>query len=348
MAVSAETKVGVFVIIGLALLLAGTLIVEDVNPFRRGYVLKAYFDSVEGLMPGNVVTMAGVECGKVKEMGFVENRVEVVLQIDEGTIVREDSVATVAMQTVLGGKKIALTMGTPDQPALEPGDVMTSEETLSIGDFAAAMAKELTEFFDENAPTLSRVVSNIEEISNDLKEGKGTRGKVLTDEELYNEAVKVIATLSDVGERAQKILDEEGTKLSQIVDDMAEIASQIRDGEGTIGRLLWDDEPYQNILQASQDLKEVIASAKELISGRTEELESFVAAGPKIFEAAEKLQALVTKLDEGTGTRGLLINDPSLYEEAKALIAEIRGAVEDIRGQIPAASLAGLALGVAK
>ena len=129
MAVSAETKVGMFVIVGLALLLAGTLIVEDINPFRRGYVLKAHFDSVEGLMPGNVVTMAGVECGKVKEMSFVENRVEVVLQIDEGTVVRKDSVATVAIQTVLGGKKIALTMGSPDQPALEPRGRKRSEDT---------------------------------------------------------------------------------------------------------------------------------------------------------------------------------------------------------------------------
>jgi len=205
MAVSAETKVGVFVIVGLALLLAGTLIVEDVNPFRRGYTLKAYFQTVEGLLPGNVVTLAGVECGKVKEMGFVDNRVEVVLQIDEGTIVREDSIATVAIQTVLGGKKIALTMGTPDEPALEPGDVITSEEALSIGDFATAMAEQVTEFFDENAPKLSTAFSNIEEISNDVKEGKGTLGKVLTDEELYDKAVKVIATLSDVGERAQKI-----------------------------------------------------------------------------------------------------------------------------------------------
>jgi len=346
MAVSAETKVGVFVIVGLALLLAGTLIVEDVNPFRRGYVLKTYFDSVEGLMPGNVVTLAGVECGKVKGMRLADGRVEVLLQINEGTIVRSDSVATVAIQTVLGGKKIALTMGSQKRPALEPGDTILSEETKGIGDLATELTQRLADFLDESAPKASTILSNLEEASNDLREGKGTLGRLLTDEALYDDAAKAISTLSAAGEKLDKIMEEKGPEITRIIEDLAEVTSHIRAGEGTLGKLLLDDEPYQNILEASRDLKEITTIAKDLAEERTGDLESFLAAGPKILEAADKLKQFIDSIDEGEGTMGLLLNDPSLYNEAKALVAEIRGAVEDIREQAPAASFVGLVLGV--
>jgi len=341
MAVSTETKVGVFVIVGLALLLAGTLIVEDINPFRRGYTLKAYFSTVEGLMPGNVVTMAGVECGKVKDMRLSDGRVEVILQIDEGTAIPGDSVASVAIQTVLGGKKVALKMGSLDTPPLKPGDIVQSEDVLSITDLATELVRKLDDLMNENAPKVTEIVSNFEELSNDLKAGKGLLGKVLTDEALYNDVVEVAAT-------ARKIMDEEGPKFAQVVDDLAEITSQVREGEGAIAKLLRDDEAYQNLLQASRDLREVTAIARELASEKTEDLEALLAAGPKIYEAAETLHKFIDEMDKGEGTLRLLLEDPSLYNEAKALVTEVRGAVEDIREQVPAATFITLVGGVAQ
>ncbi len=366
MALSTETRVGVFVIIGLALLLVGTLIVEDVNPFGKGYMLRAYFSSVEGLTVGNVVTMAGVECGKVKEMRLLPTGVEVFLDIREGTIVREDSKATIAIQTVLGGKKVAMTMGSPDKPRLTAGDEIETEPIHGLTDIAvglggdlealvaaidhnqAEISRRLVHFLDENSGKVSNTLSNIEEITGNLRSGKGTVGKILSDESFYDEMVETVASIRRTSARAEEIMGKNEAKLSQVVSNVADITEQIQTGKGTLGALIYDEELYRNIASASDDLGGLAESAKKIFSESSEQLQAFAEAGPEFLEAAKHLRSLTQKMAEGEGTLGLLASDDSLYDEAKKMLAEIRGAVADMREQIPAASFMTFALRAAQ
>ena len=62
--------VGIFVIIGLTLLMWLSLEVEGVAFGVKTYTLQAEFDDVLGLSPGNPVTFRGVEIGKVGPLGI--------------------------------------------------------------------------------------------------------------------------------------------------------------------------------------------------------------------------------------------------------------------------------------
>jgi len=65
-------------------------------------------------------------------------------------------------------------------------------------------------------------------ISEDLRRGRGTAGRLLTDEALYNEARAAIA------------------RLNRAVDDISGITADIRSGRGTAGKLLTDEALYND------------------------------------------------------------------------------------------------------
>jgi phospholipid/cholesterol/gamma-HCH transport system substrate-binding protein len=84
-------------------------------------------ESVSGLSRDNVVKYQGVDVGRVREIGFDPARVgevRLLLQIDEGTPLRQDTVATLETQGLTGLAFINLTGGSSDAPLLEarPGE----------------------------------------------------------------------------------------------------------------------------------------------------------------------------------------------------------------------------------
>ncbi len=94
MKLSRDMKVGMFFFVGIIILV---VLIERIgwDLFEKGYMLKTYFKSVSGLKRGDQVKLAGVDVGKVSDIGFVQGRVEVQMSLKEGTPVRADSVATI-------------------------------------------------------------------------------------------------------------------------------------------------------------------------------------------------------------------------------------------------------------
>lgn len=115
--------VGVFVI-GLAFaLVAVVLWLGGGGPGREYEEYVVYMEeSVSGLTRDNVVKYHGVDVGRVHEIGLDPERGEAVrllLQIETGTPVRQDTVATLETQGLTGLAYINLKGGSPDVPLLE-------------------------------------------------------------------------------------------------------------------------------------------------------------------------------------------------------------------------------------
>lgn len=120
--------VGVFVV---ALAFAFTAIVLWLGGGKPGREYDEYLvymhESVSGLSPDNVVKYVGVDVGRVHEIGLASGGrgpVRLVLQIEKGTPVREDTYATLESQGLTGLAYINLKGGSPDSPLLEarPGE----------------------------------------------------------------------------------------------------------------------------------------------------------------------------------------------------------------------------------
>lgn len=79
---------------------------------------------------------------------------------------------------------------------------------------------------------LGETMANLRDITTRLKDGEGTLGRLLTDEELYE-------------------------KTRSAMDDLSAIAEQARSGEGTLGRLLTEDDLYEDFRASMENIRSI-------------------------------------------------------------------------------------------
>lgn len=121
--------VGVFVLGLGAALIAGVLWLSSGGAYRKAYdTYQTYIDeSVSGLSRDAPVRYRGVEVGRVRRMALAPAHVEQVqltLDIEHGTPVKQDTVAVLRVQGLTGIAYVELSGGSQDSPALEarPGE----------------------------------------------------------------------------------------------------------------------------------------------------------------------------------------------------------------------------------
>lgn len=264
-----ETRLGMFV--GMALI-ATFIILETVGGlevFKRGYRIHAFFNSVQELTVGAPVKMAGVPIGRVERIAFADDKVKVTMKIDPSVPVKTDSKATIKFTGLMGQNFVAIDFGSPDAPRVENNATIASAE---LPDFAAIMTKldnvatgvenltksftgekidnllgPLVDFVKQNREPLSAAIENIRTISGQISEGKGTVGKLIFDEALYNSA---LATVTNIQETAGE------ARLT--VAEAHKIASRINAGEGALGKLLTDDAIYRDAAASAANLREIL------------------------------------------------------------------------------------------
>src|SRR4051812_29072968 len=126
-------RVGLFFILGMALIwvtfetLSGGKIFKD-----KGYTLIAGFTSLKSLKEGDEVRMAGVKIGEVQRTQLAGRRAEAILRIDSTVHIKNDAVATIAMQGLIGTNTISIDLGTPTAPDLPAGAEIKTIESADL------------------------------------------------------------------------------------------------------------------------------------------------------------------------------------------------------------------------
>ncbi len=82
MGFSAEKKVGLVFFLGIALLAVFTIMLTDINIFKKQYSFDVFFETVGGLERGDKVTLGGMVVGEVKALKYERGKIRVTLNID--------------------------------------------------------------------------------------------------------------------------------------------------------------------------------------------------------------------------------------------------------------------------
>ncbi len=267
-----SARVGLFFLLGLALIwvtfeaLSGNALDSD-----KSYELTARFATIKELKSGDEVRMAGVAVGIVKETRLNGRFAEAVLQISDTVDVPSDSVATIAMSGLLGSNYVSLTLGAGEAPTIEPGSVLRSQDTpdlntvvSQIGEVGRKVEQALSQFtgalgtdgssdslmgklgtmVDENGSRIATITTNLEVVSQRLKDGEGTLGKLLSDDAGYTELIAAIEEIRGAAAEARTFMS-----------DAQGLVAQVKEGNGTLGTLLYDDSIAENIRVTSENLK---------------------------------------------------------------------------------------------
>src|SRR5271154_1287725 len=191
-----ELRVGLFVLVGLAVLAVGIFYVTGAGAFGPKYHLNTFMPDVSGLAPGAPVRLDGVDIGNVDKIAIVPrdkgktpdrmHNIEVGMRLDrkyEGDILT-DSAATMVTEGLLGNRYINIQRGYTGVP-LKEGQVVPATQEKAI--------KEVMERSADVLQNLQEVSINIKALLANIQAGKGSIGKLLTDDEAYNHLNSILA-----------------------------------------------------------------------------------------------------------------------------------------------------------
>src|SRR5580704_13896785 len=140
---SAQAKVGLFVILSAVLLVVTIYYVGNEQWGRHVVPYRTYLRYAGGVEPGSEVLFGGISVGRVSAVrAWREDptKIEIALEVKEGTPVNANSTAKLGTVSLMSSPAISITTGTNDAPRLKPGDVIPSQETVSLDDMARKLA----------------------------------------------------------------------------------------------------------------------------------------------------------------------------------------------------------------
>lgn len=322
-----ELKIGMLAVAALVLAAMIILAVGGQGGFAwERYALKTKFTNVQGLKSGAVVRVAGVDVGKVTEVEFVGAEVQLTLEVNEENQSRitDQSRASIGSLSLLGEPIIEISPSSQGRP-LKDGDFIESARTKGqIADVAATASEGL-----EQATALIK----------EIRAGKGTVGKIFTDDQLYREMNALVSSAEAVaaainsgkGSLGMFIKDPAAYRQANAaLANLQELTRRINAGEGSLGRLLKDEQLAKSLSATSGNLEQV--------SGRLSRGEGTVGkllTDQQLYDRfngiATRIDKLTTDLAQGQGSAGQLLHDKQLYENMNAAAGELRALIGDIR-----------------
>ena len=265
---SAEMKVGVVFFLALALLITFTLLLSDIHLFKREYGVSVTFDSVGGLKKGDKVSLGGMEVGRVEKLSQSEGKIQVNLLINDDNRIPRDSVIKLEDVGLLGGKRVDIYWGNPAAGFIQAGDQLLGVTSPGISETIAS--------FGATGAKMEKVLASLQEVSDRIARGEGTIGKLVQDEGLYNDGRKLFSdlqqTVAENRESLQKAFQsfqDAAPRMEATMKNLEEITDKINKGKGTIGKLVNDEQVYEDARQtmtavktASDKLTRMVAQAE--------------------------------------------------------------------------------------
>ena len=295
-----EMKVGVFVIVCLLLLGITVYYVGDQQWGRHVTRYKTYLRYAGGIGSGSEVLFGGVAVGRVKAVQAWDKdptRIEILLDVNEGTPVNRKSVASLGQVTLMASPAVSITTGAQDAERLRAGETVASQETVSFDD----MTRKLAGLADSSESLIVEVQSELKDI--------GGQAKVL----LANlngmtgaaNRAKIAAILTQVN----TLIASEAPKLERITDQMLQVTKNADAATAKAGPLLEHaDAAVANVNQTIDQLRDPIRQDLAQLNSTLEQAKSLIASlqsgvrakDDDIRETLENLRVASENLDQFT------------------------------------------------
>ena len=248
-----ELKLGVLTIVALVIAAVTDLRGDGRQGFFwQRYSLKTRFANVAGLKTGSPVRVAGMEVGTVTEVEFAGDQVDVAVRAEQGGRARGsrqlDRDARVGVAARRGRRRHHAVV----------------ERHADSGVGLRADGQDGGRAWRRHRRRRRRASTRSPGSSRTCAAGKGTVGKLMTDEQLYNELTEFVTTAGDVtrtirqgrGTAGRLINDPKiANSLEASLKNLEEMTRRINAGEGSLGKLLKDDAFATSLTGATTNLR---------------------------------------------------------------------------------------------
>jgi len=199
---SRAARLGAFIIATLAILVSVIFIIGGKQYlFTSTYRLSAQFSSVVGLDSGAEVRVGGVHSGSVRSVDLPTkptDKITVWMDLDRSThnIIKQDSIAAVETEGLLGNEYIAISFGSANSANVVDGGTIGSEPPIEMSNLIKK-TDHILDTSQEALKNVTRATANLSSISTKIDEGQGTVGALINDKRIYTQLDETIAGLRD-------------------------------------------------------------------------------------------------------------------------------------------------------
>lgn len=296
-----EFKVGLAIVLTALVLFFGIRYLAGLSVFGSGYALVAVFDDTEGLTSGNPVTVSGVQIGTVSSVELLPGAgaAEVVLSITSDTALPRGTVARIGGFSALGDVRVSLIPGPPSAPPLTNGDTLPTRPSADLAGLVQNNAERIFGNVDTLLIGAAGTFSNVDVL--------------LADPE--SDLRATLAEFRGAAAAANQLL------VSQRAQLTATLASLQRTSE-SVGVLTTDLGTFT--ADNTDSLAVTISRLNGVLASVDESLEDFESTSAQV-------DLLLAKLNDGEGTLGLMLNDPTLYYNLNTAATNLNQLVLDFQ-----------------
>ena len=295
-----ETKVGTFVIVCLLLLGVTVYYVGNEEWGRHLTPYKTYLRYAGGVAAGSEVLFGGIAVGRVttvRAWSQDPTQIEILLEVKEGTPVNGKSVAKLGSVSLMSSPAISITTGAQEAPRLKAGQVIASQETVSIDD----MTRKLSGIADSASDLIAQVQGEL----------KGISGKAQTLLANLNEATgpRNRRQIAEILQEVNSMVVQQSPKIDRITDQVLLVSRDADLAIEKIGPLVdHTDATVANVNSTIDQLRDPIRQDLAQLQSTLEQAKSLIASvqtvvrgnDDNIRDTIENLRVATENLDQLT------------------------------------------------
>ncbi len=281
MKLSREIKTGIIVIGGILLFVLGFSYLKSTPLFDDNITLYAVYDNVGGLQPGTPVSINGYNVGTVNDIRFKDNsgKLLVTFSVKSDFGFSKNSPVELYDTGIIGGKGLQINPVFDGAPMATKYDTLATETRPGLTELAQQKLTPLFKKFESAVTDADSLLMNVNDVLDNraradlrdaihglsglvsslqssaevlnklLKNNEGKLDSSLTNfQELTHNFSKLSDSLNNAG------LGRTLANLESTVASLNRVMSKIDQGDGTLGKLMNNEELYNNLSNASREL----------------------------------------------------------------------------------------------
>lgn len=204
-----KMKLGIFVSISILLFIVGIYFIgERAQLFSSTFQISGTFRDIGGLQVGNNVRYSGINVGIIEGIQQItDTSVRVFMVINEGTrrFIKKNATALISSDGLMGNKIVMIIPGTNCKDVLSDNDTIGTAQQISMDDILLKIKV--------TADNAAFITDDLSIIMQNIREGKGTLGKLIMDSTLAQNLDGAIVNIKQGAGGFKKNMDAAGNNV---------------------------------------------------------------------------------------------------------------------------------------
>lgn len=295
---STEVKVGAFVLMSLTILTATLIYLMSTSSHTGSVPFRTYLHFAGGLEPGAPVLFGGINAGRITSVRPWTSdpaEIEILLDLQPGTPVNEQSVAKIGSVSLMSGPALLISTGSNAARHVPPGGAIPSQDVASMDEIIA----KVSTVADNANVLMTQVQGELTGISGDARTALANLNAMTgkpNQERINTMLAQMSRLVTNAGPKIDGMLDQVSQvteKLGPVVDhadgaiqningtvsgirdplrnDLAELQTTLQEAKGLLGNMQVMvrandsrvDETLENLRITTQNLSDLSNSVKQ-------------------------------------------------------------------------------------